>query len=74
MNVFGAYKHKRDDDGLEGQHQVHAAGVPAIGSQTLCGHTDRPDITWLNTRAKVSCSGCLAVIKQVHATQPKDSA
>lgn len=65
MNVYGTYPHDRDNDGLEGQHNVHAEGVPLIGSATLCGHTDRPDIAWTQTNKPVSCNGCLAIIEQV---------
>ncbi len=65
MNLYGEYTHKRDDDGLEGAHNVHAAGVPAISSETLCGHIGRLDIRWTQTKKPVTCNGCLAVIEQV---------
>lgn len=65
-NVYGVYKDKRDDDGLEGKNKVHSGGVPLIGSSTLCGHTDTSGtIKWHATKRPVNCNGCLAIIDHV---------
>lgn len=41
--------------------QVHYEGVGLIGSQTLCGHTDRMGWVWNASKKRVNCVGCIAV-------------
>lgn len=49
------------DAGQEGHDVVHIEGVSLIGSDTLCGHVDRIDMTFEETTRAVTCKGCLAV-------------
>lgn len=40
---------------------VHYFGCALIGSDTLCGHTDRMEADWEETTKRVNCRGCIAV-------------
>lgn len=44
---------------------VHYEGVGMIGSQTLCGHTDRIGWVWNASKKRVNCVGCIAVRNHV---------
>lgn len=41
--------------------EVHYEGCALIGSDTLCGHTDRTEADWQTTSKRVTCGGCIAV-------------
>lgn len=49
---------------------VHYEGVFILGSQTLCGHIDRTDFIWNNTKKRANCPGCLAVRDHVLGKRP----
>jgi len=40
---------------------VHYQGVGLVGTDTLCGHVDRTDFDWHDTKKRANCKGCLAV-------------
>lgn len=44
---------------------VHYDGPSLVGWQTLCGHVDRSDYTWISTTRRANCPGCLDVRKHV---------
>lgn len=70
MNRYGTYIHAYDDDGLEGPDVVHSPDFHTGGGQTLCGHVDRMDIVWHDTKKKLSCKNCRAIINFVHEVFP----
>ena len=53
-----------DPDELEAG-RIHYEGCGLIGSETLCGHTDRTSWKWAYTTKRVNCCGCIAVRNHV---------
>jgi hypothetical protein len=63
---------RKEDDGIEGPHNVHAEGSGLCDMETLCGHVWSGN-TWKETKKPVTCPGCLDVIALVHREHPKKS-
>lgn len=54
-----------------GRKIIHHDGPGLLGWDTLCGHVDRTDYRWVETRAKANCHACQAVITHAAAAQPE---
>lgn len=48
-----------------GKKIVHIDAPGILGWASLCGHVDRNDYRWQDTRTKANCHACLAVVKHV---------
>lgn len=64
-----AKNHKPNSDGSD--EYVHFNNTGMSGQHTLCGWTDTGLGSWVETKAKVTCPACLAIVDHVMSHKGK---